>query len=68
MTQPKAVIEVLASETQGPGVVFCPNPRQTLWNQHPKVYVDLSHTGEGTCPYCGTVYKLKERETLGGHH
>jgi uncharacterized Zn-finger protein len=68
MTQPKAVIEVLASETQGPGVVFCPNPRQTLWNQHPKVYVDLSHTGEGTCPYCGTVYKLKEGETLGGHH
>jgi uncharacterized Zn-finger protein len=64
---PKAVVEVTAAEVQGPGVVFCPNPKQALWSNHPRVYIDLAKSGEGCCPYCGTVYKLKEGEHLHGH-
>ena len=47
---PQAVVEVTAKDLHGPGVVFCPNPKMTLWSTHPKVYVDLSHEGEGKCP------------------
>ena len=64
---PKAVVEVTAAEVQGPGVVFCPNPKQALWSNHPRVYIDLAKSGEGRCPYCGTVYKLKEGEHLHGY-
>ena len=39
-----------------------------LWNQHPKVYIDLSHSGEGKCAYCGTVYRLKAGEKIHSHH
>ena len=64
---PKAVVEVGAADLQGPGVVFCPNPKQALWSNHPRVYIDLAKSGEGRCPYCGTVYKLKKGEHLHGH-
>ena len=67
-TDNKAVIEVAAKDLQGHGVVACPNPKMALWSAHPKVYVDLSHDGEGKCPYCGTVYRLKAGEALHGHH
>lgn len=63
-----AVVEVLASDLQGPGVVFCPNPKQALWSNHPRVYIDLSHGGEGKCAYCGTVYRLKAGEKIHSHH
>jgi uncharacterized Zn-finger protein len=39
-----------------------------LWSSHPKVYVDLSHNGEGKCPYCGTVYRLKAGEKIAHGH
>ncbi|MBO9687942.1 zinc-finger domain-containing protein [Roseateles chitosanitabidus] len=67
-TTPKAVVEVTAQDLQGPGVVFCPNPKMPLWSNHPRVYIDLSHAGEGACPYCGTVYKLKAGEVLPSGH
>ncbi len=65
---PKAVIEVGAADLQGPGVVFCPNPKMQLWSTHPKVFIDVATTGEGKCPYCGTVYKLKAGEKIGHGH
>lgn len=64
---PKAVVEVTAADVQGQGVVFCPNPKQTLWSTHPKVYIDLTATGVGRCPYCGTEYRLKAGEHIHGH-
>ncbi|HET6786644.1 MAG TPA: zinc-finger domain-containing protein [Aquabacterium sp.] len=67
-SQAKAVVEVSAADLQGPGVVFCPNPKQSLWSQHPKVYIDVASTGEGKCPYCGTVYQLKAGEKVGHGH
>ena len=67
-TKAAAVVEVLASDLQGPGVVFCPNPKQELWSNHPKVYIDVVKHGEGRCPYCGTVYRLKAGEKIHSHH
>ena len=64
---PKSVVEVLAAELRGAGAVFCPNPRMPLWSNHPKVFLEVATTGEGRCPYCGTVYRLKAGEKLHGH-
>ena len=68
MSDSKSVVEVTAADVQGPGVVACPNPKMALWSSHPKVFIDLSHEGQGKCPYCGTVYKLKAGEHLHSHH
>ena len=64
---PKAVVELLATDLTGPGVVFCPNPKMALWSNHPRVYIDVAPTGEGKCPYCGTVYRLKAGEHFHAH-
>lgn len=66
-TQAPAVVELAAADLVGPGVVFCPNPKMALWSNHPKVFIDVAKTGEGKCPYCGTVYKLKAGEHVHGH-
>jgi uncharacterized Zn-finger protein len=39
-----------------------------LWSNHPRVFIDLKHTGQGACPYCGTVYRLKAGEHMHAHH
>lgn len=67
-TEPRAVVELAASELQGAGVTFCPNPKMPLWCNHPKVFIDVASTGEGRCPYCGTVYRLKAGEKRAGGH
>ncbi len=63
MNKAIAEVEVAAKDLQGPGVVFCPNPKMPLWSTHPRVYIDVATTGEGQCPYCSTRYKLKPGET-----
>ncbi len=68
MKTPKAVVELLAQDLLGPGVVTCPNPKMTLWSNHPRVFIDVAKTGEGSCPYCGTVYRLKAGEKLHAAH
>jgi uncharacterized Zn-finger protein len=65
---PPATVEVGARDLQGPGVVFCPNPKMPLWSAHPRVYLDVATTGEGRCPYCGTVYRLRAGEKLHAAH
>jgi len=64
----KSVVEVMAKDVQGGGVVACPNPAMPLWSNHPRVFVDITHEGGGKCPYCGTVYKLKAGEHLHAAH
>jgi uncharacterized Zn-finger protein len=59
-----STVEVVANELQGHGVVFCPNPRMPLWSNHPRVFIDIATTGEGKCPYCGTLYRLAPGERL----
>ena len=65
---PVSIVEVAATDLQGPGVVFCPNPKMPLWSNHPRVFIDVATAGEGKCPYCGTVYRLKAGEAAGHHH
>jgi len=36
----------------------CPTPEQRLWNAHPRVFLPIEKTGEATCPYCSTHYRL----------
>jgi len=36
----------------------CPNPKMARWNSHPRVFIDITTTGRGRCPYCGTQYAL----------
>ena len=68
MSNDEGAIEVTAKDLQGPGVVHCPNPKMALWSNHPRVYIDVATTGEGRCPYCGTVYRLKAGEKLSAAH
>jgi uncharacterized Zn-finger protein len=63
-----AVVELTAAELQGPGVVFCPNPKMHLWSNHPRVFIDVASTGSGKCPYCGTEYRLKAGEKVHSSH
>jgi uncharacterized Zn-finger protein len=46
---------------------FCPNPAMPLWSSHPKIYLDLSHDGRATCPYCSTEYRLKAGVVIKQH-
>jgi len=68
MSEPKAVVELTAKDLQGHGVVFCPNPKMPLWSGHPRVFIDVASNGEGKCPYCGTLYRLKAGEVVGAGH
>jgi len=67
MSDVPATVEVTAKDMAGPGAVFCPNPKMPLWSGHPRVFIDVGSTGEGKCPYCGTVYTLKAGEVVGSH-
>jgi uncharacterized Zn-finger protein len=64
-----SLVELLASDLNHQGGVYCPSPlaHMSIWNSHPKVYLDVGKTGEAKCPYCGTVYKLKAGEHFAGH-
>jgi uncharacterized Zn-finger protein len=68
MNAPQAPVELSAKDLQGPGVVACPNPAMRLWSTHPRVFIDVASSGEGKCPYCGTVYRLKAGEHVGHGH
>jgi uncharacterized Zn-finger protein len=63
-----ATVEVKARDLQGPGVVYCPNPKMALWSNHPRVFIDVASNREGKCPYCGTVYRLAAGEHLAHGH
>jgi uncharacterized Zn-finger protein len=66
----EAVVELLARDLSARGEAFCPHPKADMetWNTHPKVYLDVAHTGEARCPYCGTFYRLKAGETVHRRH
>jgi len=65
---PNATVQVDETDLQGGRAVFCPNPKMTLWSQHPRVFIDVRTTGEGQCPYCGTRYRLAPGAKHGGGH
>ncbi len=65
-----ASVELLASELNGQGGFVCPSPsaHMAVWNSHPKVTLDVGHSGQAKCPYCGTTYQLKDGEHFAGGH
>ena len=68
--QPEAVVQLVAKDLNANGGIFCPSAKadMKLWNGHPRVYLDIAQSGAAKCPYCGTVYKLKEGEHFGSGH
>lgn len=38
----------------------CPMPEMTLWDGHPRVYLEIETKGEVLCPYCSALYVLVE--------
>ena len=67
-TEAKAVVELAARDLQGPGVTFCPNPAMPLWSNLGRVFIDVAGQGEGRCPYCGTLDRLKAGEKVHAAH
>jgi uncharacterized Zn-finger protein len=69
-TRKEAVVELVAKDLNANGGIFCPSAKadMKIWNTHPRVYLDIAQSGAAKCPYCGTVYKLREGEHFGGHH
>ena len=66
-----APVELLATDLNGNGGIFCPSPKagMKIWNSHPRVFLDVANAGGAAkCPYCGTVYQLKAGEHVGGSH
>ena len=62
---PDATAAVVLDAHQLPA--FCPNQTMALWNQHPKVFLDVATTGAASCPYCGTQYRLRGGPAKHGH-
>jgi len=69
MTQQPA-IDLAPGDLNRQGGIACPHPKSGMpaWNSHPRVYLDLSHTGQARCPYCGTQYRLQDTAGHGGGH
>lgn len=66
----KNTVELLVKDLTPQGGVFCPNPKadMKLWNTHPRVFLEMAHTGQVMCPYCGTEYRLKAGEHFDRNH
>lgn len=47
--------------------LHCPLPGAPLWSRHPRVYLDVTRTGQVCCPYCSTEYVLTG-DAPKGHH
>lgn len=52
--------EVTISRSDLP--LHCPTNVSALWCAHPKVYLAIENTKDGSarCPYCGTLYHLQD--------
>jgi|GEM_PF-739005 hypothetical protein len=55
-------IVVQESDLNGHGGLFCPSPlaHMSVWNAHPKVFLDVAKLGHAKCPYCSTHYALPQ--------
>ena len=45
--------------------VHCPTGKGVNWDLHPRVFLDIVHTGSAKCPYCGAEYRLKPGAKVG---
>lgn len=55
------IIQVDPQDLDAQGVLCCPSPlaHMQVYNTHPRVYLNVAHTGQAQCPYCSTVYQLR---------
>ena len=58
LKQANAVNRYEVSEADLP--LHCPMPGTTLWNSHPRVFLDVTREGHARCPYCSAEYILKK--------
>ncbi len=65
----KSAIQLAATELNPQGGIFCPSKQagMELWNNHPRVFLDIGKTGHAKCPYCGTAYQLRAGEQVHVH-
>lgn len=54
--KPEQAAVITVNESDMP--VACPMPDQTLWNQHPRVFMAFDDDGRASCPYCGNRFQL----------
>ncbi len=55
------MVEISGKDLQ----VHCPMPGAPLWARHPRVFLDVTRSGEALCPYCGTRYVYKGASRTG---
>ncbi len=60
---PNAQMSVFVSADDLP--LHCPMPGKRLWDSHPKVYLPIENSRKEICPYCGTVYRLRDATERG---
>ncbi|MCC7007136.1 MAG: zinc-finger domain-containing protein [Ottowia sp.] len=48
--------------------LHCPNKSTPVWCYHPRVFLEIAHTGQAKCPYCGNEYHLKPGTRITGQH
>jgi uncharacterized Zn-finger protein len=63
MTNEAREIEVTAKDLP----LHCPTGEVALWCSHPRVFLNITETGEAMCPYCGTKYRLQAGEVVKHH-
>ena len=56
----QANTEVRVEVTKKDLPLHCPMPDMSTWNSHPRVFLPIEASGEERCPYCGTLYILKQ--------
>lgn len=56
-------IEVTAKDLP----LHCPRPNASLWSQHPRVFLDVTKTGDAVCSYCSAHYVLAGGLPAGHH-
>ena len=56
MSAPAADASRLVEVTEKDLPLHCPQPSAPLWALHPRVFLEVTKTGEMLCPYCGTKY------------
>lgn len=52
----ETAVEVTAADLP----LHCPMAGGPLWDSHPRVFIPVEESGEASCPYCGTVYRLED--------
>ncbi len=48
--------------TQADLPLSCPVNNERVWDGHPRVYLSFGKESSVQCPYCGTIYHLKQED------